>query len=106
VEAKTEYLLAVFVRLLMKHQEELKLKVENTLCFERTDANRFQLRPVFFLHNQAVKSSGDFVELERLLVGQRKVFEDVARELVLLFESATHFVGVPSDGCQGCLGQI
>jgi hypothetical protein len=106
MEAKTEYLLAVFTRVLMKWQEESKVKVENTLCFERTDANRFQLQPVFFLHNQSLKSSGDFAELGRLLIGQRKVFEGVACELAIFFEETMHFVGVPPDGCQGCLGQI
>jgi hypothetical protein len=66
----------------------------------------FNFNQCFFLHNQSLKSSGDFAELGRLLIGQRKVFEGVACELAIFFEETMHFVGVPPDGCQGCLGQI
>lgn len=106
MEARTAYLLATLTRVLIRWQDESGVKAEHMLFFERTDANRFQLQPVFSLHNQTLKFSGDYQELGRLLVGQRATLEGVAAELALFFEGSKQFVGVPPDGCPGCLGQI
>jgi len=105
-EAKTTQLCFFFTRLILLHAVDLGIKVEATVRVERLGAHRFMIIPVYTDLSESCKISGDHKELSRLLKCQRHTFLTLSAFIVETLQHSENFMGVPDDGCQGCMGRI
>lgn len=104
-EEKTNQLCAMFTRFLVQHDKMHGTDPESFLMINRRQRFRFRLIPARILLSDSYKASGDIAALNSLLEEQRSVFKSFASFCVRTLEQEQNLIGIPDDGCRGCMGR-
>lgn len=104
-ERKTDQLCFMLTRYLIHHDQVHGTRPEMVLVIKKRGSSWFRLLPAHHLLSEAYKSSRDYNSLNTLLEEQRAIFSSFASFLVRMLEREENLIGVPDEGCRGCMGR-
>lgn len=104
-ERKTDQLCTMMSRYLILYTEHQKAHPETILHIARWQRTRFRLQPAYTWLSEGHKRASNHEELDRLLQLQRQSMSSFGSFCVAHLEKETNLVGVPDEGCRGCMGR-
>lgn len=104
-EQKTDQLCTMMTRYLLEHAKQQSLSLEATLSIDRWRRTVFRLQPTYKWLSEGYKKASAHQELDRLLDLQRQAMSSFASFCVASLEEEKNLVGIPDEGCHGCMGR-
>jgi hypothetical protein len=104
-EMKVEQLTSMLTRFLVEYDAVHGTHPEAVLYISRRQRFRFRLLPARSMLSDGYKASGDNAALDSLLETQRNTFKFFASFCVKKLERERNLIGIPDEGCRGCMGR-
>lgn len=104
-EKKVDQLCAMFTHFLLLYDQMHNTSPETFLVIVRGHPFRFRLMPARRLLFDSYKASGNLMLLGSLLEEQRSIFKSFASFCVETLKREHNLVGIPDEGCRGCMGR-
>ena len=104
-EKKCGQLCVMLTRYLVRYELLHGSTHTTALHIERWQRSEFRLMPVHVLLSEGFKTASDNKALDKTLETQRNAISMFASFCVTQLEKETNLVGIPQEGCPGCMGR-
>ncbi len=104
-EKKADQLCVMMTRYLVRYEQMHGGDPETALHINRWNHRTFRLKAVHSWLSEGYKASADDAALDQLLVSQRKAMYSFALFCLEQLAREPNLVGIPEEGCPGCMGR-